>query len=97
MIEDPTNYYYQGSFTMWIKGGKISKITGGEREHTRVQEQTELIKRFVHLLPDMNVTIWTHDTSVMHLTGEKRCVILACMLLSLSPPFRSDLIVSFPP
>jgi hypothetical protein len=72
MIEDENNYYYQGSFTLWIKGGKVSQITGGQKDHHRVQEQIGLMQRFVHLLPDMNVTIWSHDTSVMHMTGEKR-------------------------
>jgi hypothetical protein len=72
MIEDPNNYYYQGSYTLQVKGGKLTNVTGGLALHTRVSEQSGLIKRFVHLLPDMNVTIWAHDTSVMHLSGEKR-------------------------
>jgi len=72
MIEDDTSYYHQGSFNLFIEGGKIVKETGGMVQHTRVEEQKRLLKRFVHLLPDMNLTIWAHDTSVMHLSGEKR-------------------------
>lgn len=72
MIDNPQNYHYGGSFTLWIKNGKISNITGGMADHTRVKEQTGLIQRFVNLLPDMNITIWAHDTSVVHLSGEKR-------------------------
>ena len=72
MVEDTSNYYYQGSFTMHISNGRLAKVTGGEAGHSRVAEQTGLIERFVHLLPDMNVTIWVHDTPVMHMSGEKR-------------------------
>lgn len=72
MIEDEKNYYYQGSFTLWIKDGKLAKTTGGLADHSRVREQTGLLQRFIHLLPDMNITIWAHDTSVIHLSGEKR-------------------------
>lgn len=72
MIEDHSNYYYQGSFTLWIKNGRLHNVTGGLSDHSRVEEQSDLIERFVHLLPDVNITIWAHDTSVIHLSGEKR-------------------------
>ena len=72
MIEDTTNYYYAGSFTLHIKAGKVAQTTGGKKSHTRREEQEGLIERFVHLLPDMNVTIWIDDGPVMHLVGEKR-------------------------
>lgn len=73
MIEDANSYYHQGSFNLFIKDGKIvDGSSGGMASHPRVDEQKRLLKRFVHMLPDMNLTIWAHDTSVMHLSGEKR-------------------------
>lgn len=72
MIEDKTNYYYQGSFTMHVKDGAVAQVTGGKKDHSRRKEQESLIAGFVHLLPDMNITIWIDDGPVMHVTGEKR-------------------------
>ena len=72
MIEDTSNYYYGGSFTLHVKAGKIAQITGGKATHTRRSEQESLLQPFVHLLPDLNITIWIDDGPVMHVTGEKR-------------------------
>lgn len=72
MIEDETNYYHRGSFTLHVEEGKIAHISGGQVNHTRRNEQESLLRSFVHLLPAMNITIWVDDGPVMHVTGEKR-------------------------
>lgn len=46
--------------TFVVANGKIA-ITGAKKELARASDQADLMKNFVHLLPDVNITMSAHD------------------------------------
>ena len=48
------------TFTMRIKDGE-TKIVGPHRADGRAKDQLELMKRWMHLVPDVNISMSAHD------------------------------------
>ena len=78
-------YYHTGSFTLQVVSGAVEKTTGpyAMRENSRSEDQKRLLRRFVSMLPDINITVWVHDTPVMHIAAELKCVTVAPTMATL--------------
>lgn len=72
MIEDRSSFHYRNSYTILIKDGRVSEVVGAQRKDGRTGQHIDLIANFVHMLPDMNVTITNHDGALTGIPGEKR-------------------------
>lgn len=56
LIEDETNYWHGGSYTIRVQNGKLLEPLGPFADSGRAGEQMDLMKRFASKLPDLNIT-----------------------------------------